>query len=315
MTTLDNGLKKSILSCLRLLNPLNNNYMSASFKKIVSAGLGAALVLSVFTSVPRFDLPQPLQVETAEAAPIHTPHDNIPDFCENPTKSSVGSGSWSSASTWSPSGVPSSNEVVVVNAGHTVTFDASTTPSLNCVGIKGTLNFRTSASSQLTAGTVMVYATGTLTMGTTSSPMPANVNAEIVIANRSLNLSFDPDQYGTGLLSWGKVHMHGSTKNATYVRLASEPLAGQNTLSLSQSPSGWRVGDRIVVPDTRQLRYEEFAQHSNFNIFVTQSEERTITAISGSQVTLNSALSYNHRGARSTLTNALEFLPHVGNFT
>lgn len=289
--------------------------MSEKFKKIISVGLGAALVISLFSSSPRYDLPQPLGVETAEAAPIHTPHDNIPDFCENPTKTSTGSGSWSNASTWSPSGVPSTNDVVMINSGHTITFDANSTPSLNCVGIKGTLNFRTSASSQLTAGTVMVYASGTLTMGTVSSPMPNNVTAEIVIANRALNLSFDPDQYGTGLLAWGKVSMHGNARTPTFSRLAAEPLAGQNVLNLTQNPSGWRVGDRIVVPDTRQLRYEEFAQHSNFNIFVSQAEERTITAISGSQVTLNSALSYNHRGARNTLTNALEFLPHVGNFT
>lgn len=320
MTFLDRSLDKSIIFCLRAFKSINPNYlrqhnMIKDLKKTISLALGAAIVLSAFSGVSRFDLPEPLGVETAEAAPIHTPHDNIPDFCENPTKTSVGSGNWSSAATWSPAGVPAANEIVAINTGHTITFDASSTPSLNCVGVKGVLNFKTDANTRLTAGTVMVYAGGTMTLGTTSTPVASNVTAEIVIANKALNLSFDPDQYGTGLLAWGKVSMHGNTRTPTFSRLATEPLAGQTILSLTQSPSGWRVGDRIVVPDTRQLRYEEFPAHYNFNTFVTQSEERTITAISGSQVTLNSALTYNHKGGRSALTGALEFLPHVGNIS
>ena len=49
---------------------------------------------------------------------------------------------------------------------------------------------------------------------------------------------------------------------------------------------------------------------------VNQWEERTVTAISadGRTVTLNSALQYDHLGARD-LNGVLDFLPHVGNLT
>jgi hypothetical protein len=250
---------------------------------------------------------------SAQAAPIVTPHDTIPDFCESPTKTSVGSGNWSSGSTWSGGSVPGAGDRVVIGAGHTVTFDASSTPSLYCLGIRGTLNFRTDTNTSLRAGTILVYDVGHLIVGTTANPVAANVTAEIVIANQPLNLGSDSGQYGTGLLAFGEWKMHGAVKTPTYMRLSAEPLAGQSTLSLAQSVSGWRVGDQIVLPDTRQLSFSEW--EFNYVTFVSQTEERTITAISGNQITLNSPLQYNHYGARNSITNALDFLPHVGNIT
>jgi hypothetical protein len=247
------------------------------------------------------------------AAPIVTPHDNIPDFCESPTKTSVGSGNWSSGSTWSGGSVPSAGDRVVIGAGHTVTFDASSTPSLYCLGIRGTLNFRTDTNTSLRAGTILVYDVGHLIVGTTANPVAANVTAEIVIANQPLNLGSDPGQYGTGLIAFGEWKMHGAVKTPTFTRLTAEPLAGQSTLSLAQSVSGWRVGDSVVIPDTRQLAFSEW--DFDYNAFVSQAEVRTITQVTGNQITLNSPLQYNHFGARNSITNALDFLPHVGNIT
>ena len=48
--------------------------------------------------------------------------------------------------------------------------------------------------------------------------------------------------------------MHGAVKTPTFVRLAKEPLAGQTTLTIEQPATAWKAGDRIVIPDTRQLR-------------------------------------------------------------
>jgi hypothetical protein len=251
---------------------------------------------------------------SAQAAPIVTPHDTIPDFCESPTKTSVGSGNWSSGSTWSGGSVPGAGDRVVIGAGHTVTFDASSTPSLYCLGIRGTLNFRTDTNTSLRAGTILVYDVGHLIVGTTANPVAANVTAEIVIANQPLNLGSDPGQYGTGLIAFGEWKMHGAVKTPTYMRLASEPLAGQSTLTLQQSVTGWRVGDRVIIPDTRHLSSSS-EWNFDYGAFVSQAEDRTITAVSGNQITLNSPLQYNHFGARNGITNALDFLPHVGNIT
>ena len=46
------------------------------------------------------------------------------------------------------------------------------------------------------------------------------------------------EEFGTGLIVFGKVSMHGSLKTPTFVRLATEPVAGATTLTLSTAVSG-----------------------------------------------------------------------------
>ena len=93
--------------------------------------------------------------------------------------------------------------------------------------------------------------------------------------------------------------MHGSVKTPTFLRLATEPRAGNTTLTLSAPVSGWKVGDRLVLPDTRHIKESEVTGGGWVNA-VNQWEERTVQAISadGRTLTLNSALQYDHLGAR-----------------
>ena len=109
--------------------------------------------------------------------------------------------------------------------------------------------------------------------------------------------------------------MHGSVKTPTFLRLATEPRAGHTTLTLSAAVSGWKIGDRLVLPDTRHIKESEVTGGGWVNA-VNQWEERTVQAISadGRTLTLNSALQYDHLGARD-LNGVLDFLPHVGNLT
>jgi cell migration-inducing and hyaluronan-binding protein len=223
----------------------------------------------------------------AATIPSPTSSDNVPDFCETPTKTSVGSGNWSSASTWSPSGVPTTNDKVVVAAGHTITYDVSSANALDCLGVKGNLTFRTDISTKVTVGTILIYSTGKMTVGTAAIPIAGNVTAEIVTADKGINLTIDPDQYGTGILVFGRIEMNGVSKTS-WTRMTSELLAGQSTLQV-QDATGWNVGDRILVPDTRDL----------FVITNYTPEIFNITAINGLQITLNHAAIVEHPGARN----------------
>ena len=103
--------------------------------------------------------------------------------------------------------------------------------------------------------------------------------------------------------------MHGSVKTPTFVRLAKEPMAGNTTLVFAEPISGWKAGDHIVIPDTRQLRSNE--RGANYE---PQDENVQITQVSMNQVMLSSPLRHDHRGARNG-AGMLEFLPHVGNVT
>ena len=251
----------------------------------------------------------PLPEALALGPQIVTPWDSIPEFCVNPTKTSVASGSWSNPAIWSGNVLPTASDIVVIDSGHTVTFD-SNAGAADCLGIKGTLAFRTDINTSIQVGTILVHDTGHLIVGTTSSPINPSVTAEIVIANKPLDLANDPGQYGTGLIVLGEVKMMGTIKDPTFIRLASEPVAGQTALTLSQASNGWKVGDRIVIPDSIQFK------RAAGTAYVGKWEEGTILSTNGMTLTLASPLAYFHPGARDG-NGILDsgFMPHVGNLT
>lgn len=195
---------------------------------------------------------------TVAVAAAQTPRPGgIPDVCANPTTTSARSGSCSDPLTWSPARVPSAGDLVRIDAGDTVTYTSVTDAALNRISIFGQLAFGTGAPTRLTVGTLTVMEGGILTIGTVCAPVPAGITAELVIANQPLNTSLDPDRFGTGLLGLGTVTMYGAEKTPTWTRLATEPRAVDTTLTLSQPVIGWRAGDRLILPDTRHLKWNE----------------------------------------------------------
>ena len=83
------------------------------------------------------------------------------------------------------------------------------------------------------------------------------ISAEIVFADKALDRpSLDPEQFGTGLIVFGKLRLHGHERTA-FQRLAVDPAAGASSLTLTETPDGWDAGDRLAVPDTRALQYGE----------------------------------------------------------
>ncbi len=265
-----------------------------------------------------------LAPQAAAVSSAALPH-NIPDFSQDssrPSVQSAGSGNWSSPATWSGGVVPSANHVVRVAQGHTVTVD-NTSAVAYTVSVHGKLAFARAVNTRLKVTNLQIMAgsdgmgvPGVLEVGTASAPVDPGVTAEILISNSSFGSGVsDPEQFGTGLIVFGKATLHGSPRTPTFVRVAVEPRAGHATLTLEQAASGWRVGDRIVLPDTREIKSSETQPNSWLNI-VNQWEERTVQAIStdGRTITLNSPLQYDHLGARD-LNGVLDFLPHVGNLT
>lgn len=131
---------------------------------------------------------------------IHTPHDHVPNVAANPTIRSAAVGTWSSPSTWSRARRPAPDDIVSV--AHTVTYN-STTGDADVIGIEssGVLRFSIIQTMTHCVATLLVLANGVLEIGTVPDPVPASVAAEIIIKDKPLNPSADPDQYGTGLVS------------------------------------------------------------------------------------------------------------------
>ncbi len=239
----------------------------------------------------------------------------IPRFCEDATVTARRTGTWSDPATWSTGRVPQAGEGVSIGAGMIVTYDAVSDAALRCVDVEGGLVFSIDRNTRLTVATLTVLDRGRLEVGTPARPVPAEVTAEIVIADRALDLAADPDQFGTGLIGLGTVIMHGAVKSPTFVRVAAEPHAGDGVVRLETAPAGWNAGDKLVLPDTRQLR-----QGERGTLYQPQWEEPRVAAVDGSRLTLSAPLTFDHRGARgvrlrdgSGRQGELEFLPHIGN--
>ena len=180
--------------------------------------------------------------------------------------------------------MPTTNHVVRIVLGHTVTIDdtsAVASRSRSTSAFSPTVTTRLKVTNlEVMAGEMGMGTRGILEVGTTAAPIGINVTAEIVIADSPLGGSVpDPEQFGTGINVFGKVSMHGSVRTPTFLRLATEPRVGHTTLTLSAAVSGWKVGDRIVLPDTRHIKESEVTGGGWVNA-VNQWEERTVQAIS-----------------------------------
>jgi hypothetical protein len=243
------------------------------------------------------------------AREVHGVPGGVPEFCAQPTVTSVASGAWSNPATWSTGKVPAAGDRVAIAPRHDIVYDTATDAKLTCVEVRGRLRFRADANTRMKTANVMVQDEGYLEVGSASAPIAPNVTAEIIISDQKIDRQLDPAELGTGIESLGKITMHGAMKSPTFVRLAAEPMAGQTTLKLEQSVSGWKAGDSIVIPDTRQLRESE--RGTNYK---AEDEKIEIASIAENQVTLKTPLKYDHKGARNA-EDKLEFLPHIGNLS
>ena len=265
--------------------------------------LGASLVAFLLAASPA----------GAGGAPAQfvTPFDTIPNFAFTPTLRSAQSGPWSAAATWTPARLPLPTDVVLVE--HTVTYD-SLAGVADVVGIDagGTLRFSTAQSTRLATGVLLVMPGGALEVGTPAAPLPGSLTAEIVIRNRPLVPATDPDQFGTGMISVnGHVTLHGSPRSPTFVRLAAVPGVGATSLVSSQAVTGWRVGDRLMVPDSAQPLTETSGVPRSYD-----QEELTLASVSGDGLTLgiSPALAFAHPGTTDEDADGQpDYLPHVAN--
>ncbi len=254
--------------------------------------------------------------ETIQIGQLGGMHDPVPDFAAEPTIVSIADGPWSDPSSWNLDRIPTTDDVVSVQ--HALSYSTTVSPDLAVVAIQegGTLTFSTTQDTEMLVGTLIVEPEGTLTVGTVAQPVQADVTARIVIADRPFDLDLDPTQIGNGLIGLGTVHMHGAEMDSTFVRMAAEPSIGDTTLRLAEPVSGWQVGDRLFLPDSRQLIGGSIRATTAGPSYEGQFEVVTLSGISpdGRTLTLSAPLRFDHPGARDA-DGVLRFLPHVANLS
>ena len=201
----------------------------------------------------------------------------------------VRSGRWSDPQTW---GGATPNGRVVIPAGIDVIFDKANSRDFESVRVDGCLEMADDRSTRLNAELVYVAPGGSFAVGALDKPLRPDVTAEIAILPRGpIDVSRDPTLVGRGFVSASRVSIHGARKSSR-VRFAKPPRKGDRTLTLAGAPRGWRVGDRIVVTGTRfkpiLFRGQSVVRNA------TEDEVRLVTSVSGSTVSLNEPLKYDH---------------------
>jgi hypothetical protein len=186
---------------------------------------------------------------------------------------------WSASTTWGGLAPPPTGYVAVIPPGQTVLLDVSP-PRLRLIIVEGGLRFEDASDIFLNASYIFVRG-GRLEVGTQAAPF--RHNAVITLHGAKASTPELPI-YGAKLIAVrrGSLDLHGTARSPSWTQLAATAEAGASTLQLAVAPTGWRIGDRIVVAS------------SNFSML--EAEELTVTGISGSSLAFAPALQHRHFG-------------------
>lgn len=253
---------------------------------------------------------------TAPGATVDTHHEVVPnpvhgsDFSVDPTCQNVELPcAWNDATTWLRGSIPAAGTRVIIDGHVSIRSEDAVAHSVG-VYPGGTLTFDQDTDTALTLADLVVFDGGTLQIGTVDDPISSTARAEVIFRNAPFDES-DPTQILRGLVATGgTVSVSGSPLDETYVRTAFEPTAGSTTITTehSMSAAGWSQGDVVLIPASAQCRAAAGVGCES------QTEERTIVALSDNVVTLDSPLTYDHPGARDH-TGSIDFMPHLINTT
>jgi cell surface hyaluronidase len=188
---------------------------------------------------------------------------------------------WSDANTWKTLGIakPTAGSSLSIPKGTTVLLDESPA-ALGVLTIDGALSFERK-NLELSARAIMVHG-GTLQIG--SALKPFEQRAQITLTGPDAN--DETANMGMGskfivVMNGGTLDLHGSSRGASWVKLGATAAKGATSITLERAP-GWQVGDRLAIASSD---YDP-----------KQAEEAVISAISGTTVTLKTALKTMHYG-------------------
>ena len=199
---------------------------------------------------------------------------------EAATHVTIASGDWNDATIWAGGEVPGLQADVLITEGHVVRYNIVSTEGIDTIRVDGSFVFATDVETQLLVDTLIVDGKGLLEVGSDENPIDDAVTARIIIHDDGpVDPLWDPLQLSRGVISHGRVEIHGEDVTP-YVSLSADPNRGDTVLNLDSVPNNWNVGDRLVLTGTNPWRNED--------------EELAITAISGTEVTVDRPLDYNH---------------------
>jgi|GEM_PF-344399 len=233
------------------------------------------------------------------------------------TVRSVASGRWSASETWEGGHVPAAGDVVQIRAWHEIVYDLASDAPIRMVQVGGTLRFARDKDTLLCAGLIKIQpgddlseegfdCHGTtriapgqqepvLEVGSANEPIPAAHRATIRLTYiEGMNRESCPALVCCG----GRMELHGAPLSRSWVKLGADATRGSSEIAFQEPVSGWRVGDRVLLPTTEM---SEFYQEKDGRRVIgtladdTESEVGEIAAISEQGLVLKEPLKFKHQ--------------------
>jgi hypothetical protein len=234
-------------------------------------------------------------------------------------------GDWSTAANWYPNGVPGVDAKVVIGEGVEVTYDVDDdTTSLEWLRVDGTLTFARDQDTSMLIDTIVTTEGSMWDQGTVASPIPLPYTSRIIFAdNGPIDVSWDTFFLSRGAVWAGSVRIHGEEKTSFIHSTTSGAALGATSIVLSASPTGWEIGDHIVIGGSRYFGTSWDNTVGSLEYFGRRCEEVTITNVAGATITFTPALAYDHippshshptaqlRLHVINLTRNIQFVPEV----
>jgi hypothetical protein len=218
------------------------------------------------------------------------------------THVAIGDGDWFDPNIWSDGEVPGDGAKVLIPQGVTVDYGGVSDASLFTVRIDGTLDFATNQNSQMIFDTLVSSPTGHLIIGTADDPVDANVDVDLIVAdNGRIDTSWDPMLLSRGIVAHGTTTIHGADKDS-HEKVTEDPMEGDTSIRFDGVPSGWQVGDTIVIAGTH---YDGWSGNQQ-TFHEPEDEVRVITAIDDNgTVHFDEALVNDHDSPRADLKTSV----------
>jgi hypothetical protein len=240
----------------------------------------------------------------------------------------VRSGVWSNPRTWADGRVPKAGDAVQIRQGDAVVYDLSSDDAIRMIHVAGVLRFSRTMSTKLCVGLIKVQAGDkcseegfdcdahgaagagdapdsprpVLEIGSDESPIPANITATIKLVYFE---GMDKQTLPAIINCGGRWDVHGAPMARTWLKLKETAKAGSETVTLSETPTGWRDGDRIVLTSSKEVHYYSKKQQP------VGREERVIKALSGAELRLDKALEADHVAEGPEVTEAANLSRNV----
>ncbi len=225
---------------------------------------------------------------------------------------SAKNGPWSATTTWEGAKVPGAGARVHIQPGHTITYDVQSDQAIRAVYVAGTLSFAPDRDTRLDVGVLKIEAGDepseegfdcslhieepeagsaenrpVLEVGSAEHPIAAGHTARIrLIAAPGQDKQSCPALVCCG----GRMDFHGAPLSRTWVKLGNTAKKGDGTVTLSEEVTGWRVGDRVIITATR------LGRDNGQGTDLMETEERVVTKIEGTAITLDKPLIHQHLG-------------------